>query len=147
MRRSPVLWLKNTQSFDINHAGIRLVSRGIIRMMDSEYLWDRGTRAVASVLCERAQETGEKRDEEYVQGGRSKKLEDTISIMVCEIRLLFFDRLCWRIRAGFDGTFPEESYSLVMTAWDDRMDGLMNRFRRRVRPVEQYSRMERRRQS
>ena len=67
-----------------------------------------------------------------------KKLEDTISITTncVEIRLLFLTDSIVRIRAGFDGTFAEESYSLVMTAWDDRMDGLMNRFRRRVRPAE-----------
>lgn len=67
-----------------------------------------------------------------------KKLEDTFSITTncVEIRLLFLTDSIVRIRAGFDGTFAEESYSLVMTAWDDRMDGLMNRFRRRVRPAE-----------
>ena len=51
---------ENTQSFDINHAGFDWFSRDIICMMDSEYLWDRGTGAVASVLCER-RNTGDRR--------------------------------------------------------------------------------------
>ena len=60
MWRSPVFMAENTQSFDINHAGFDWFSRGIICMMDSEYLWDRGTGAVASVLCER-RNTGDRR--------------------------------------------------------------------------------------
>ena len=41
-----------------------------------------------------------------------------------------------RIRAGFDGEFAEESYSLVMTAWEDRMDGFLKGYRRRVETAE-----------
>lgn len=37
-----------------------------------------------------------------------------------------------RIRAGFDGDFAEESYSLVMTAWEDRMDDFLKGRRTRV---------------
>ena len=44
-----------------------------------------------------------------------------------EIRLMFVTDSIVRIRAGFDGDFAEESYSLVMTAWEDRMDDFMNR--------------------
>lgn len=40
-----------------------------------------------------------------------------------------------RIRAGFDGDFSEESYSLVMTAWEDRMDAFMENSRKRIEPV------------
>ncbi len=53
-----------------------------------------------------------------------------------EIRILFLTDFILRIRAGFDGDFAEESYSLVMTAWDDRMDGFLKGFRRRVEPAD-----------
>lgn len=49
-----------------------------------------------------------------------------------EIRLMFLTDSILRIRAGFDGDFAEESYSLVMTAWEDRMDEFMKNYRRRV---------------
>ena len=42
-----------------------------------------------------------------------------------EIRVLFLTDSIVRIRAGFDGDFAEESYSLVMTGWEDRMDGFL----------------------
>ncbi|MCR5085064.1 MAG: DUF4968 domain-containing protein [Succinivibrionaceae bacterium] len=40
-----------------------------------------------------------------------------------------------RIRAGFDGSFRERSYTLAMTAWADEFDQVLGRFRRRVAPV------------
>lgn len=49
-----------------------------------------------------------------------------------EIRLWFLTDSILRIRASFDGEFTEESYSLVLTAWDDRMDDLMQKYRKRV---------------
>lgn len=49
-----------------------------------------------------------------------------------EIRLMFLTDSILRIRAGFDGDFAEESYSLVMTAWEDRMDDFMKKYRKRV---------------
>ena len=49
-----------------------------------------------------------------------------------EIRVMFLTDSILRIRAGFDGDFAEESYSLVMTAWEDRMDEMMKKYRRRV---------------
>ena len=49
-----------------------------------------------------------------------------------EIRLMFLTDSILRIRAGFDGDFAEESYSLVMTAWEDRMDNFMKKYRKRV---------------
>ncbi|WP_347561882.1 hypothetical protein [Clostridium sp. E02] len=52
-----------------------------------------------------------------------------------EIRIQFLTDTILRIRAGFDGDFAEESYSLVMTAWEDRMDELMKGFRRRIEPA------------
>ncbi len=52
-----------------------------------------------------------------------------------EIRIFFLTDFIVRIRAGFDGNFEEESYSLVMTAWEDRLDGLFGKERRRVHPA------------
>lgn len=49
-----------------------------------------------------------------------------------EIRLMFLTDSILRIRAGFDGDFAEESYSLVLTAWEDRMDEFMKKYRKRV---------------
>lgn len=49
-----------------------------------------------------------------------------------EIRILFLTDSILRIRAGFDGNFTEESYSLVTTAWEDRMDEFMKGFRKRI---------------
>lgn len=49
-----------------------------------------------------------------------------------EIRLMFLTDSILRIRAGFDGDFAEESYSLVLTAWEDRMDDFMKKYRTRV---------------
>lgn len=41
-----------------------------------------------------------------------------------------------RIRCTFDEEFAEEaSYSLIMTAWEDKMDGLLREERKRVRAV------------
>ena len=37
-----------------------------------------------------------------------------------------------RVRAGFDGDFAEASYSLMLTAWADRLDGLFTGQRRRI---------------
>lgn len=54
----------------------------------------------------------------------------------CEIRILFLTDSIVRIRAGFDGDFAEESYSLVMTAWEDRMDNVMRDYRRRIPAAE-----------
>lgn len=40
-----------------------------------------------------------------------------------------------RIRAGFDPGFVEESYTLAMTAWPDRLDPVMAAHRTRVEPA------------
>lgn len=48
------------------------------------------------------------------------------------IRIWFLTDQILRIRAGFDGGFAEESYSLVTTAWEDRMDGFMKDYRKRI---------------
>ncbi len=56
----------------------------------------------------------------------------TVQTDAAEIRILFLTDFIVRIRAGFDGDFAEESYSLVMTAWEDRMDDFLRNYRRRV---------------
>lgn len=53
-----------------------------------------------------------------------------------EIRIFFLTDDIVRIRAGFDGTFAEESYTLTLTAWPDRMDSFMAGYRKRVEPAE-----------
>ncbi len=62
---------------------------------------------------------------------------DYFSIMTncVEIRIWFLTDDIIRIRTGFDGGFAEESYSLVMTGWEDRMDGLLARYRCRIIPA------------
>lgn len=52
-----------------------------------------------------------------------------------EIRLMFFTDSIIRIRAGFDGDFAEESYSLITTAWEDRMDEFLGSMRKRITPA------------
>ena len=63
-----------------------------------------------------------------------RQRDNYFSIMTncVEIRVLFLTDSIVRIRAGFDGDFAEESYSLVMTAWEDRMDDFMKKYRKRV---------------
>ena len=62
------------------------------------------------------------------------KKDSYFSVMTnsVEIRILFLTDSILRIRAGFDGDFAEESYSLVMTAWEDRMDDFLKGRRIRV---------------
>lgn len=49
-----------------------------------------------------------------------------------ELRIWFLTDDILRIRAGFDGDFKEDSYSLVMTAWKDRMDSFLGSKRKRI---------------
>ena len=51
------------------------------------------------------------------------------------IRIYFLTEDILRIRAGFDGDFAEESYSLMMTGWEDRLDELWADKRTRITPV------------
>lgn len=51
------------------------------------------------------------------------------------LRLHFLTDDIVRIRGSFDREFAEESYALVMTAWDDRLDPLFTSERRRVTPL------------
>ncbi|MGN0252309.1 MAG: TIM-barrel domain-containing protein [Oliverpabstia sp.] len=67
-----------------------------------------------------------------------KQQDNYVSILTdgAEIRVFFLTDSIIRIRAGFDGDFAEESYSLVMTAWEDRMDEFMKNYRRRITAAE-----------
>ena len=40
-----------------------------------------------------------------------------------------------RIRLSFDGKFIESSYCLVLTAWNDRMDEVMKKYRNKIVPL------------
>lgn len=66
------------------------------------------------------------------------KKDSYFSVMTnsVEIRILFLTDSILRIRAGFDGDFAEESYSLVMTAWEDRMDDFLKGRRTRVKAAD-----------
>lgn len=48
------------------------------------------------------------------------------------IRILFLTDDIIRIRAGFDENFEEESYCLMMTSWEDRMDSLFQGSRKKI---------------
>ena len=53
------------------------------------------------------------------------KIENTyvnIKTNCIDIHMYFLTDWIIRIRAGFDGDFAEESYSLMMTGWEDRLD-------------------------
>ncbi len=53
-----------------------------------------------------------------------------------DIKLYFLTDEIIRIRASFDREFPEESYVLMTTAWQDRLDPLFEGERKRIEPVE-----------
>lgn len=67
-----------------------------------------------------------------------QKRDNYVSVMCncVEIRIFFLTDNIIRIRAGFDGDFAEESYSLVMTAWEDRMDDFLSGYRKQVTVAE-----------
>lgn len=67
-----------------------------------------------------------------------RRQDNYFSVMTnsVEIRIWFLTDSVLRIRAGFDGDFAEESYSLVMTAWEDRMDGFLKNYRKRISVAE-----------
>ncbi|MBQ9663704.1 MAG: DUF4968 domain-containing protein [Oscillospiraceae bacterium] len=52
------------------------------------------------------------------------------------IKLCFLTDEIVRLRASFDGEFAEESYVLMTTAWEDRLDPLFAGERSRVEPVQ-----------
>ncbi len=66
------------------------------------------------------------------QAVRQKDNYFSIETNSVEIRVWFLTDFILRIRAGFDGDFAEESYSLILTAWEDRMDDFMKNYRKRI---------------
>lgn len=68
---------------------------------------------------------------------RAEQNDNVISLFTnsVEIRLLFVTDDILRIRAGFDGEFAEASYSLVTTAWEDRLDEFFGEARTRLSPA------------
>lgn len=67
-----------------------------------------------------------------------RKVNDYYELLTNEVtfRVWFLTDNIIRIRAGFERDFAEESYSLVMTAWEDRMDGVLGEARKRVEVAE-----------
>lgn len=52
-----------------------------------------------------------------------------------ELRVRMVSADVVRLRAGFDGEFAEQSYSLMTTAWEDRLDSLFGEDRTRIDPA------------
>ena len=52
-----------------------------------------------------------------------------------DIKIIFVTDEIVRIRTSFDKEFAEESYVLMTTAWEDRLDPLFEGERTRVEPV------------
>lgn len=66
-----------------------------------------------------------------------EKLEGSwlIHTNCADIKVVFVTDEIVRVRTSFDKTFAEESYVLMTTAWEDRMDSLFEGERTRVNPV------------
>ena len=58
----------------------------------------------------------------------------TIKTNCVDVRIYFLSDDIIRIRAGFDGDFAEESYSLMLTGWEDRMDAFFAEKRTHITP-------------
>ena len=52
-----------------------------------------------------------------------------------DIKIIFVTDEIVRVRTAFDKEFTEESYVLMTTAWEDRLDPLFEMERTRVEPV------------
>lgn len=53
-----------------------------------------------------------------------------------DVLLIFMTDDIIRVRVSFQRDFKEESYTLVTTAWEDRMDGLLEGERTRIEPLD-----------
>jgi alpha-glucosidase len=53
-----------------------------------------------------------------------------------DVLLIFMSNDVVRIRVAFDRQFPEESYTLVTTAWEDRLDSLFTEERQRIKALD-----------
>ena len=67
-----------------------------------------------------------------VEKVEQNNLYSSINTNSVDIRIYFLTDDIVRIRAGFDGEFAEESYSLMLTGWEDRMDELFSEKRTRI---------------
>ena len=67
-----------------------------------------------------------------------QKVDDgyILNLDFADLKLYFLTDDIIRIRASFDRSFPEESYVLMTTAWEDRLDNLFEGERKRIEPVE-----------
>ncbi len=52
-----------------------------------------------------------------------------------DVKVVFLTDEIVRVRASFDKELAEESYVLMLTAWEDRMDGMFGNERTRVEPL------------
>ncbi len=59
-----------------------------------------------------------------------------IGLDCADLKLYFVTDEIIRVRTSFDREFPEESYILMTTAWEDRLDPLFEGERTRVTPVD-----------
>lgn len=55
---------------------------------------------------------------------------------IADFQIIFLTDDLIRVRASFDRKFEEESYSLVLTAWEDRMDDLLKEERTRIQALD-----------
>jgi len=65
------------------------------------------------------------------------KQENTYTSIITngvEVRVWFLTDEIVRIRAGFEGDFAEESYSLTLTGWEDRFDAFLGEKRTHIVP-------------
>lgn len=70
-----------------------------------------------------------------VEKVEQNNLYSRINTNSVDIRIYFLTDDIVRIRAGFDSEFAEESYSLMLTGWEDRMDELFSEKRTRIIPT------------
>ena len=52
-----------------------------------------------------------------------------------DIKIYFLTDEIIRIRASFDKKFKEESYVLSTVGWDDRLDGVLGEYRKKIDPI------------
>ncbi len=67
-----------------------------------------------------------------------EKIENGYIINVDEtkVKLVFMSDSVIRVRVSFNGDFTEESYALVTTAWEDRLDSVFERERTRIEALD-----------
>ena len=71
-----------------------------------------------------------------VEGIKQENSFVSIKTNGVDVRIWFLTDEIIRIRAGFDADFVEESYSLMLTGWEDRLDSYWNDSRKRILPYD-----------